>query len=251
MCTGCDKAEWNRPVLDALHEFVDYISLHFYSGTEGRPMEDAYRDIDSFAGTVREVSELLATYPERPTDFNPWYRFSPRKGPIRIAVDEWNVWNVKDDKTYGLVCDYKWTDTLWVAKMLTFLITTPAIGLANLAQLVNVLAPIRADAEGARFQPIAYPLMWYRRLVKGTLVEAETSLPLSICAVHAEDYTVVALVNHYEEEMTVGLEEEFSAAVILTESGSRTLRNAFREITIPRESVAFLVLGKCNLPVNE
>ena len=127
---------------------------------------------------LQKVSALINTYPEKIEDFNPWYRFSPRAEKIMIALDEWNIWDFVDDENYGLLPTYCWRDGLWVASILNMILMTPSVGMANMAQMVNVLAPIIAEREGAWFQTIAYPLRLYRDLMNGERLEVEFDAPI-------------------------------------------------------------------------
>jgi len=92
--------------------------------------------------------------------------------------------------------------------VLNLLITTPEIGMANLAQSVNVLAPIVAHKDGSWYQTIAYPLLHYRRLMTGQRMPIAFESPkvdggkagevdaISLSAVKRTDGTVViACVN--------------------------------------------------------
>ncbi|MBQ8637705.1 MAG: hypothetical protein IJ468_00890 [Lachnospiraceae bacterium] len=165
---GCDREDWNRPVLDALHPVTDYFSYHHYSGEGNMGLYGPFAGERNLKETLARLTALLQTYPEQVTDFSPWYRFPPRSGKIRIALDEWNIWNFVPDETYGLLQTYNWRDALWTASILNLLLSTPEIGMANLAQSVNVIAPIVAETDGSWFQTIAFPLRLYRTAMTGT-----------------------------------------------------------------------------------
>lgn len=217
---GCEREDWNKPVLDSLHMVTDYFSIHHYSGEGGNGIYGPFAGERGLEKLLAQVSRLLDTYPEKVTDFNPWYRFSPRAGKIKIALDEWNIWDFVADETYGLLPTYCWRDALWVASILNLLIKNPDIGMANMAQMVNVIAPIVADKEGSHFQTIGYPLRLYRKNMLGERILLEAELPqltdekigkipaLSISAVKKEDGQIcVAIVNRdidndYEIDLT-------------------------------------------------
>lgn len=175
---GCDDMTWNRAVLDALHPMTDYLSYHHYSSEAGQGLYGPFAGEKQLVSALQKLSDLLDEYPETVTDFNPWYRFPPRTGKIRLAIDEWNIWNANDSKTYGLDAVYSWRDAIWVASALNDLLACEAVEIANMAQMVNVIAPILADENGAYFQTIAYPLLQYRRNMLGQRVALEYTSPV-------------------------------------------------------------------------
>jgi len=78
--------------------------------------------------------------------------------PITIAVDEWNVW-YRAAATEGLEERYELSDALAVAIYLNMMRRNcSATGMAALAQMVNVIAPIMTSPEGLFRQTIYYPL---------------------------------------------------------------------------------------------
>lgn len=216
---GCEREDWNKPVLDALHAVTDYFSVHHYSGEGDKGIYGPFEGEKNLRKMIKEVSELIETYPEKVTDFNPWYRFPAREKKISIALDEWNIWDFKEDETYGLLQTYCWRDALWTASILNFMIDTPQIGMANLAQSVNVLAPIVTEENGSWLQPIAYPLCLYRKKLLGERLSVKAEIPMldggvageieafSICAVrNTEGKIVVAAVNRdFDKDHTLCL----------------------------------------------
>lgn len=219
---GCEKEEWNKLVLDSLHVVADYFSIHHYSGEGDKGLYEPFEGEKILTNLVKNVSALIDTYPEKVTDFNPWYRFSPRSEKIKIALDEWNIWNFEANETYGLLPTYCWRDALWVASILNLLVMTPSIGMANMAQMVNVIAPIIAEQEGSWFQTIGYPLRLYRKIMLGDRVETEFVSPLvdggeagmipalSVSAVKTKDgHIYLAVVNRdMENEQVISLSGE-------------------------------------------
>ena len=199
---GCDKEEWNKPVLDSLHAVTDYFSVHYYAGEGEKGLYEPFEGEVNLKKMIQKVSDLINTYPEKVTDFNPWYRFSPRSEKIQIALDEWNIWNFANDETYGLLPTYCWRDALWVASILNFLVNEPSITMANMAQMVNVIAPIIAEEKGSWFQTIGYPLQLLRNTMLGERIQVSCDSPkvdggaagildaISVSAVRNEDGTI-------------------------------------------------------------
>ena len=84
-----------------------------------------------------------------------------------MALDEWNiVYNLSDGHKRGNIhkdeFSYNLRDALWVATALnTLQRCCQTVRIANLAQLVNVLAPIYTTAAGLLLRTIYFPLELY------------------------------------------------------------------------------------------
>lgn len=227
---GCGQPEWDEPVLKALHAVTDYFSLHHYSAENHKGLYGPFEGERQLIDMLEQTAKRLDAYPEKVTDFSPWYRFPPRAGKIQIALDEWNIWNFAADETYGLLERYCWRDAVWTASVLNDILNQPAVGIANLAQMVNVIAPVVAEKEGAWYQTIAYPFLLYRREMLGERLqlnweplwldggEAGKLEALNLCAVRGEDGVVrVAAVNRdFEKEHVISLGEGEATMVSLT-----------------------------------
>ncbi len=95
---------------------------------------------------------------------------------IYIAWDEWNVWyRARGDSQRGrriLEEHYNLEDALVVATFLnTFVNNAHIVKIANMAQLVNVIAPIFTDEKGMFLQTIYYPLALFANNTKGKALE--------------------------------------------------------------------------------
>ena len=147
---GCGQngwEEWDRTVLEGLHEFVSYHSIHLYTGSDDFS-ENVYQPhIAEFAIAA------VATEIER-------LRFRHRsKRQIRIAYDEWNVWYRARTAETHLEEHYSLSDALAVGAFLNIFVRhCDVVGMANLAQLVNVIAPIFTSPDGMYLQTIYHPL---------------------------------------------------------------------------------------------
>ncbi len=157
--------EWNKRVLDSLHPVCDYLSVHYYARDTKNNPYGAFSGEADFIKSIHNLKSLLEEY-EIPSDFDEWYRFPPRKDDILLALDEWNIWNSACDEgsDYGLNARYNWLNALWVSSMLNiFINSSDVLGCANMAQLVNILAPIITDRERSVCQTIFYPMEIYRK----------------------------------------------------------------------------------------
>lgn len=150
---GADWIQWNRTVLWCLRDYADYIALHTYLG-------DWNKDYYTFLARTTDVEARIKVTEGliRETLLR-----AKRKNPISIAFDEWNVWyragiEQKLEETYDL------QDALVVALFLnSFVRNAHIVKIANMAQLVNVIAPIRADEKGMWLQTIYHPLFLFAR----------------------------------------------------------------------------------------
>ena len=155
---GTGDPNWDRPVLESLVNHVDYISAHHYSVSDDP--KDYYEILGSVAQmeqTIRNsalVAESISARVRKPT-------------PVWTALDEWNIINnwadgSKRDDVHKFEVMYNLRDALWVASALNCIQRhCGTVRMANLAQLVNVIAPMQASASGLLLLTIYYPLELY------------------------------------------------------------------------------------------
>jgi alpha-N-arabinofuranosidase len=150
---GGNYPDWDREVLERLVDTVDYISTHFYGGSN-----DTAEEMHVVTRFEKQIEVLDSVITEVMTK-------SKRKDRIRIAADEWNIWfrtNDTGDKAVKLEEIYNLQDALWVASALNiFHRHCSTVTIANMAQLVNVIAPMMTNANGLVLQTTYYPLKLY------------------------------------------------------------------------------------------
>jgi len=139
VAVGCDDPEWNLKVLNIAGAHIDYLSYHFYTGSE-----DYYQTVS----TVYLLKERLLGL-KKLIDMS---RASQNK-QIKIALDEWNVWyRVTED---GLEEPYELKDGLFAcAVLITLQKMSDIVPIANLAQLVNALGAIHTESDGLYLTPV-------------------------------------------------------------------------------------------------
>jgi len=143
-------SEWDRVVLEELASFVDYHSIHIYTGSD-----DYYRNVFMPHQAERALNNCQALID------NVRYR-KQIDHPIHVAYDEWNVWFRARGPETGLEERYTMADALAVATYLNIFIRhCQTVHIANLAQMVNVIAPIFTNHEGLFLQTIYHPLRLY------------------------------------------------------------------------------------------
>jgi alpha-N-arabinofuranosidase len=158
---GADWVSWNRTVLERLRNEIDYISLHTYIGNPENDLERflaASRDVDDRIEVVKGQIQAVRVGQQNAR-------------PIHIAFDEWNVWYRARTGTTeyeiartGLEEIYNFEDALAMGMFLnSFFRHADVVKMANLAQLVNVIAPIFTNAQGLYLQTIYFPLAEYAK----------------------------------------------------------------------------------------
>lgn len=150
---GGPGVDWNLPVLEKLADLVDYISLHHYGGSTDTAKE--FIDGHGFEEQVLTLDAVI-TAAMSPTE---------KKQRVAIAVDEWNIWFrswFHRGNNHMLEEVYNLRDALWIASGLNmFHRHCRTVKLADVAQLVNVIAPIMSNENGLVLQTIYYPLQIY------------------------------------------------------------------------------------------
>ncbi len=106
-----------------------------------------------------------------------------RKTPVWTAFDEWNIINAwadggKRDDVHKFEANYNLRDALWVAGALNALLRNcRTVRLANLAQLVNVIAPMQTMPTGLLLKTIYYPLELYANRSGGVVLDVLAESP--------------------------------------------------------------------------
>ena len=172
---GSDWIGWNRAVLDYLKDYADYISLHMYVGNAANDYEDFVASPIEMDLKIETLAGLIDAAMSNRVDH---VTGAPSKDgrKIYIALDEWNVWyRARGDSQRGrriLEEHYNLEDALVVAGFLNSLVNhADVVKIANLAQLVNVIAPIFTNDKGLFLQTIYYPLQLFSTHVKGRSLE--------------------------------------------------------------------------------
>jgi alpha-L-arabinofuranosidase len=148
-------------------KLIDYMAIHWYVGNN---RERGYRDAD-FASYMA-ISEHLE---DRLTSTEGIVRAmsSALKLPrdIPIAVDEWNVW-YRTGNQEKLEEVYNLEDALVVAMHFNaFIRHAKTVKMANIAQIVNVIAPIMTRPDGLVLQTTFHPFEIYSRTCGDTALD--------------------------------------------------------------------------------
>lgn len=174
--------EWDRTVLEYMADFADYISLHRYAGNR----TDDSADFLAFGNAVdRQIEEIDAVCR---------YVQGKRKSRKRayLCFDEWNVWyrNMQTDGAGKFAPplieeEYNLEDALVVSQFLhSFIRHADVVKIANLAQIVNVIAPIRTRGDELLLQSIFYPFEMFAKRRSGTALRIAVDGPGYTSASH-------------------------------------------------------------------
>ncbi len=198
--------EWESTLLEHAYDHVDYVSLHHYFDP-GRP--------DFLASGVvmdRFIEDVIATCDYVAAKHR-------KKKRIQLSFDEWNVWYVHQftepaDRDWLLPGDeaatqaplieddFTATDAVVVGDLLISLLRhADRVTIANQAQLVNVIAPIRTTPQGPAWrQSIFHPFALTSRLARGDVLRVDPRGPVHATEQHGDVPTVSAVATHGEDE---------------------------------------------------
>ncbi len=145
-CGQDGSSAWDRTVLEGMAKFIRYHSIHIYTGNADYA-ENVYqphiaeRELDALRAEIDRVRRRQGIEHE-----------------IKVAYDEWNVW-YRARQPERLEEKYDLSDALAVAAYLNvFVRQADVVTVANLAQMVNVIAPIFTSPDGLYLQTIYHPL---------------------------------------------------------------------------------------------
>jgi len=212
--------EWDAVTLDQTYDYVDYISLHRYAEN---PDHD---DANFLAGTVemdRFIHTMICV-----CDYIKAKKRSSKT--LNLSFDEWNVWEEDVSEMpdppwqigpHLLEQVYTFEDALVVGLMLiTLLKHADRVKIGCLAQLVNVIAPIRTDNMGGIWkQTIFYPFLHASTYGRGIVIT-----PIITASRHdtkeftdVPDIDAVSVYNPEADELTIfAVNRDLADDIVLT-----------------------------------
>ena len=170
---------WDETVLENSYDLVDHISLHRYYEDYGNTQEFllSSTDLDHFIDEICNIADAVKAKRQS-------------NKTITLSLDEWNVWKIsafKDlerAKTWELAPrviedEYNVADAVVVGNLLiSILRRSDRVKIACLAQLVNVIAPIRAEVgHPAWRQTTFFPFAYTARYGKGKALITRVDSP--------------------------------------------------------------------------
>lgn len=177
--------EWDRKVLEYTYNDVEYLSVHRYVGNDSNDTEDYMgigtaidKQIEEIDSTCKYVQAKLRS-----------------KKKVGLSFDEWNVWyransgaDVDGKGKYAphlLEEVYNLEDALVAAQFLnSFVRHADCVKIANLAQIVNVIAPLLTKGDEMIRQSIFYPIEMFATRREGTSLQTGYSGPTMTTKAH-------------------------------------------------------------------
>lgn len=211
--------EWDRQVLEYVGDYADYISLHRYVGNHQNDTPDYLAVTNSIDRQIEEMDAVCRYVQGKNRSAKRAY----------LCFDEWNVWYRTHEPKYmdgqgkfapHLIEEvYTLEDALVVAGFLnSFIRHADVLKIANIAQIVNVIAPILTDGDAMLIQSIFYPLEMYAKrrsgvslqpVVEGPVYEGQTNGPAAYidtsAILNGPQLNVFVTNRHLEETATVHL----------------------------------------------
>jgi alpha-N-arabinofuranosidase len=166
---GADPDYWNQTILSELKDVIDYISLHIYVGN---PDSNYYNFVATPLVMEQRTKLVKGMINQVMQTAN-----RPNRDPIYIAYDEYNVWyRARSGEAArgkrALEERYNLEDALVIAGFLNgFIRNADIVKMANMAQLVNVIAPIFTNENGMFRQTIYFPLQLFANNAHGTSLD--------------------------------------------------------------------------------
>lgn len=164
--------KWNAHGLggDTTRALIDMHSIHMYTAdkehlpnaTAPRAAERAIQMASALIDLARIENKVPETVP-RPT----------------ICFDEWNVWDpVRAPGEQGAEEKYTLSDALAVSVFLNgFIRQAKDMGMANIAQSVNVISPLMTSKDGIVKQTIWWPLLLFSKYMRGHSIALNVRSP--------------------------------------------------------------------------
>lgn len=154
--------DWDREVLEYLGDLADYVSLHRY--------------VDNLANDTPDYLAVTNAIDRQIEEMDAACRFVQAKQRSKkrafLCFDEWNAWYREIEEAYNL------EDALVVAGFLnSFVRHADVLKIANIAQTVNVIAPVLTRGDDLLIQSIFYPLEMFSRRRDGISLRPAVSGP--------------------------------------------------------------------------
>jgi len=164
--------DWDRTVLEYIGAYADYISLHRYVGNWNGDSADFLAVTNSIDQQIEEMDAVCRFVQARSRSKKRYY----------LCFDEWNIWyrarggEYQDGKgkfaPHLIEEEYNLEDALVVAGFFnSFLRHADVLKIANIAQIVNVIAPMLTRGDDLLLQTIYYPFVMYAQRRDGIALQ--------------------------------------------------------------------------------
>jgi alpha-N-arabinofuranosidase len=190
---------WEETVLEKTYDLVDHISLHTYYEDLGDTQEFLVisTDLDYMINEVCNVADAVKA------------KLRSKK-TITLSLDEWNVWNLSKFQAMErpkewlpaqrvIEDEYTFKDAVVLGNLLiSILKRSDRVKMACIAQLVNVIAPIRAESDQPAWrQTTFFPFAYTSRFGRGKTLTTRVDAP-SIKSARFGDVPVIDSITTYD-----------------------------------------------------
>ena len=253
LCGSCSVnlptyMQWDRTVLEYCANDVEYISLHCYVGNEANDTEDFLACGLAIDKQIEELDTVTAFVQAK----------SRSKKRIKLSFDEWNVWyrarhgeHVDGRGKFApplLEEVYNLEDALVAAQFLnSFVRHADSVKIANLAQIVNVIAPILTRGDQMVLQSIFYPIEMFANRREGISLQVSVDGPTANSKTHPEAKQIDASAIQNGNELSVFLVNRSaieSSEVVINLAGTSLASLVSGEIVTGNDPKAFNEFGK-------
>lgn len=190
---------WEETVLEKTYDLVDHISLHTYYEDLGDTQEFLVisTDLDYMINEVCNVADAVKA------------KLRSKK-TITLSLDEWNVWNLSKFQAMErpkewlpaqrvIEDEYTFKDAVVLGNLLiSILKRSDRVKMACIAQLVNVIAPIRAESDQPAWrQTTFFPFAYTSRFGRGKTLITRIEAP-SINSVRFGEVPAIDSITTYD-----------------------------------------------------
>jgi alpha-N-arabinofuranosidase len=205
-CGSCSPmmqtyVDWDRKVLEYIANEVDYISLHRYVDNHANDTADFLAVTNSIDQQIEEIDAVCKYAKAKNRSFKRAY----------LCFDEWNVWykNLEIDGkgkfAPHLVEEvYNLEDALVAAGFLnSFIRHADVVKIANIAQIVNVIAPILTRGDEMLIQSIFYAFEMFSKRRDGDSLQLSLDGPTYMSKSFGAVNTIDASAIHSDNTLHV------------------------------------------------
>jgi alpha-N-arabinofuranosidase len=164
--------EWDRTILEYIGSYADFVSLHRYIDNKNNDTADFLAATNSIDQRIEHMEAVCRIVQARTRSQKRHY----------LCFDEWNVWyrTMRPENMNGrgkfaphlIEEPYNLEDALMIAGFLnSFIRHADSVKIANIAQIVNVLAPILTRGDQMHLQSIYYPFVMYASRRDGVAIQ--------------------------------------------------------------------------------
>jgi alpha-N-arabinofuranosidase len=198
---------WEETVLEKTYDLVDHISLHTYYEDLGDTQEFLIisTDLDYMINEVCNVADAVKAK-------------NRSNKTITLSLDEWNVWNLSKFQAMErpkewlpaqrvIEDEYTFKDAVVLGNLLiSILRRSDRVKMACIAQLVNVIAPIRAESDQAAWrQTTFFPFAFTSRFGRGKTLITRVEAPAIKSARFGEVDAIDAITTYDEKKKKVAI----------------------------------------------